>query len=75
MIGEGLSPEEATKKVGMVVEGMFTTEAAYQLAESQNIEMPITESIYRVIRGELKAEDAVNMLMTRAKKDEKIVRI
>ena len=46
MIGEGMSPEEATKKVGMVVEGMFTTEAAYELARRENVEMPITEAIY-----------------------------
>jgi hypothetical protein len=26
MIGEGIAPDEATKRVGMVVEGMFTTD-------------------------------------------------
>ena len=35
MIGEGMSPQEATEKVGMVVEGMFTTEAAYELARAR----------------------------------------
>lgn len=70
MIGEGLSPEEATKKVGMVVEGMFTTEAAYELAQREGVEMPITEAIYRAIRGEIKAADAVELLMGRAKKHE-----
>lgn len=34
MIGEGLPPDEAVKKVGMVVEGMYTTQAAYELARS-----------------------------------------
>lgn len=56
MIGEGLKPEEATKKVGMVVEGMFTTEAAYELAKSHGVEMPITEQIYRVIRGKCRPQ-------------------
>ncbi len=70
MIGEGLSPDEATAKVGMVVEGMFTTEAAYGLAKRENVEMPITEAIYRVIKGEIKAADAVGMLMGREKKHE-----
>ena len=70
MIGEGMAPDEATKKVGMVVEGMFTTEAAYELAARENIEMPITEAIYRVIRGDMKATDAVDLLMGRDKKHE-----
>ncbi len=70
MIGEGMSPQEATEKVGMVVEGMFTTEAAYELARREGVEMPITEAIYRAIKGEIKAADAVGMLMTRDKKRE-----
>lgn len=70
MIGEGMSPDEATKKVGMVVEGMFTTEAAYELAKREGIEMPITEAIYRAIKGEITAADAVELLMGRDKKHE-----
>ncbi|MDO4545062.1 MAG: NAD(P)H-dependent glycerol-3-phosphate dehydrogenase [Bacillota bacterium] len=70
MMGEGMSPEEATKKVGMVVEGMFTTEAAYGLAQREGVEMPITEAIYRVIQGEIKAADAVALLMGRERKHE-----
>lgn len=70
MIGEGLSPEEATAKVGMVVEGMFTTEAAYELAQKVGVEMPITEQIYNVIKGKIDAREAVISLMTRQKKHE-----
>lgn len=70
MIGEGMAPDEATKKVGMVVEGMFTTEAAYELAKRENVEMPITEAIYRAIKGEITAAQAVELLMGRDKKHE-----
>lgn len=70
MIGEGMAPDEATEKVGMVVEGMFTAEAAYELAKRENVEMPITEAIYRAIRGEITAADAVEILMGREKKHE-----
>lgn len=70
MIGEGVSPEEAIKRVGMVVEGMYTTEAARQLAQKMGVEMPITEQIYQVIKGNVKAHDAVMNLMTRQKKHE-----
>ncbi|MGI6752429.1 MAG: NAD(P)H-dependent glycerol-3-phosphate dehydrogenase [Anaerovoracaceae bacterium] len=70
MIGEGMKPSEATKKVGMVVEGIFTTEAAYQLAEGCGVDMPITQQIYRIIKEETDASQAVKELMTRQRKDE-----
>lgn len=70
MIGEGMKPSEATKEVGMVVEGMFTTEAAYELAKKVGVEMPITEQIYRVINEKMDAKEAVMNLMTRQKKHE-----
>ncbi|MDF2656095.1 MAG: NAD(P)H-dependent glycerol-3-phosphate dehydrogenase [Bacillota bacterium] len=70
MIGEGMEPAEATKKVGMVVEGIYTTEAAYQLAQKEGVEMPITEQIYHVINGGSDAREAVKSLMTRQKKHE-----
>ena len=65
-----MNPAEATQKVGMVVEGIYTTEAAYQLAKSVDVEMPITEQIYRVINENADAREAVKSLMTRQKKHE-----
>lgn len=70
LIGEGMKPSEATQKIGMVVEGMYTTEAAYQLAKQVGVEMPITECIYAVINEQIDAKDAVIALMTRDKKNE-----
>lgn len=70
MIGEGVKPSEATKKVGMVVEGMYTTEAAYELAKKVDVEMPITEQIYNVINEKIDAREAVMNLMTRPKQHE-----
>ena len=70
MIGEGMKPSEAVKKVGMVVEGMYTTEAAYELAQQVGVEMPITEQIYRVINEEIDAREAVTSLMSRQRKHE-----
>lgn len=71
MIGEGMEPAEATKRIGMVVEGMFTAEAAYELANKVGVEMPITEAIYGVIQGTVNAREAVTALMTRQRKHEK----
>lgn len=70
MIGEGMSPEAATEKVGMVVEGMYTTEAAYGLAQREEVEMPITQQLYEVINGRADAGDAVEILMGRERKHE-----
>ena len=70
LIGQGKDPKEAVKEVGMVVEGMYTADAAYRLAKKLGVEMPITEAIYKVVQGEVSAADAVHALMTRARKGE-----
>jgi glycerol-3-phosphate dehydrogenase (NAD(P)+) len=70
MIGEGTSPKEAMERVGMVVEGIFTTEAAYELAQKSGVEMPIIEAIYHIINGNIEAKDAVARLMGRPRKHE-----
>jgi glycerol-3-phosphate dehydrogenase (NAD(P)+) len=70
MIGEGVDPKEATERVGMVVEGMFTAEAAHDLANQMNVEMPITEAIYQVVNGHASPHVALDVLMTRDKKSE-----
>lgn len=71
MIGEGEKPSVAVEKVGMVVEGMFTAEAAYQLAQKVGVEMPITECIYNCINEKISAQEAVDLLMGRDRKNEK----
>ena len=70
MIGEGMKPSEAVKKVGMVVEGIYTAEAAFELAQRVGVEMPITEQIYHVINETTDAREAVKSLMTRQRKHE-----
>ncbi len=72
LIGEGDSVDEAAKKIGMVVESVFTTKAAYGLSKKHNVEMPITEKIYEIIQGKIDAKEAVEALMGREKKHEKI---
>ena len=70
LIGEGVSFEETLNKIGMVVEGIKTTESAYELSKLYNIEMPITEQIYNVIYNGLEPKEAVVKLMSRRKKNE-----
>ncbi|OPY58934.1 MAG: Glycerol-3-phosphate dehydrogenase (NAD(P)+) [Pelotomaculum sp. PtaU1.Bin035] len=66
-IGEGSSPEEALARVKMVVEGVRTTRAVYQLSSRCTVEMPITDQIYKVLFEGLSPETAVNNLMNRGR--------
>jgi len=70
MIGQGVAPKEAMERVGMIVEGIPTAEAARELAVKLGVEMPITEAICRVVSGEVPPEEALSALMTRDKKHE-----
>lgn len=70
LLGQGLSPEEATKKVGMVVEGLNALPAAVRLAQLYKVEMPIVETVNAVVSGETPVSDAVRLLMSRGQKTE-----
>ena len=70
VIGEGHSVEEAVQKIGMVVEGLSTAEAANMIAQKYDAEMPITQCIYHMIEGRVNAQEAVEILMGRKKKNE-----
>lgn len=70
MIGEGLSRDEAEKKVGMVVEGIYATKAAYDLSKKLDIEMPIIDQLYGVLYEEADVNQAVKNLMGRKRKHE-----
>ena len=70
LIGQGVSPDEAMKQVNMVVEGVYTTKAAYKLAQKMNVEMPIVEEAYGVLFEGKNVKDAVGNLMRRDKKHE-----
>lgn len=69
-IGEGMEPDEAMKKVNMVVEGVYSTKAAKALGEKYNTELPIIEAVYEILFEGKKAKDGVHDLLTRHKKTE-----
>lgn len=70
LIGQGKSLEDAIKQIGMVVEGAYTVKAAYLLKNKYNLDMPITEVLYKVLYEGNCAKEAVGQLMTRQKKHE-----
>jgi len=69
-IGEGLTYEEASRKVGMVVEGYYALDAAMALCEKYNVEMPIIRAVYDIVKCGEKPEDTIRSLMARAMKSE-----
>ena len=65
LVGQGVSPAEAIKQVGMVVEGIHALPAAMRLAEKYQVEMPIVTAVNDVINAGRDPRDAVAELMRR----------
>ena len=73
LMGQGISPEEATKQVGMVVEGLNALPAAMKLKEKYGVEMPIVEAVDALVSGKISPADTVSRLMNREHKAEQPV--
>lgn len=69
-IGEGLTYEEASEKVGMVVEGYYALDAAMALCDKYGVDMPIIKGVYDIVKCGEKPADAIHALMTREMKSE-----
>jgi glycerol-3-phosphate dehydrogenase (NAD(P)+) len=70
LLAKGMSLEETIEKIGMAVEGAETVKAAVVLARQYQIEMPITEEIYKVLYGTEDVSRSVYKLMMRDSKPE-----
>ena len=72
LLGKGKTLAETLAEVHMVVEGVNTAKAAYDLSKKYGISMPITEQANAVLYENKSPKDAVYELMTRDKKTETI---
>ncbi|GAA0085451.1 NAD(P)H-dependent glycerol-3-phosphate dehydrogenase [Clostridium sp. CTA-7] len=70
LIGEGKTTDQAINEVGMVVEGIKACKAFYELKEDLNIEMPITDILYKILFQNKNPKEAVVDLMERERKNE-----
>jgi len=70
MLGEGLTTAQIRIKIVMVAEGLTTARAVHQLAARFRIEMPICETVYRIIYENMDARQGLRTLMTRPLKGE-----
>ena len=68
-IGRGKKIGEALREIG-TVEGYHTVKAVYRLAQKLSLELPITETVYRVLYENLPLTKAVEYLLNRSPKEE-----
>lgn len=69
-LGHGKKLADVLKDMGMVVEGVATCQAAYELSKRVNVDMPITYSIYQVLYEDKKPQETIAKLMKRSGKPE-----
>ncbi len=65
LLGKGHSLDEVLENMGMIVEGVSTTKAAYELSQQLNVDMPITTAIYNVLYEGQDVKQAAKEIMLR----------
>ena len=69
-LGRGQSIEEAKTEIGQVVEGINTADEVMRLAKKYNVDMPISEHVWKVVNGLMTPAEAVKELMSREVRQE-----
>ncbi len=69
-LGQGIKLKEILEGMKMVAEGVKTARSAYFLAQKHQVEMPITEQVYKVLYEDKDPRGAVKELMSRDLKEE-----
>ena len=70
LLGQGYSLEETLEKVGMVVEGLNSLDAAIELEKKYDLQLPIIDTVANIIAGKTSAKEAVPLLFGRKKINE-----
>jgi len=69
-IAKGEKINDILGSMYMIAEGIKTTKAVYDISKEMNIEVPITECVYKIIYKDLSPVDSVSKLMKRKFKPE-----
>lgn len=72
-IGQGMSVKDALASMKQTVEGIKTIEASYKIGIKYNLDLPIINSAYDVIKENVEPYDALYKIMSRKLKDENIL--
>ena len=69
-LGEGKSLDYILQNMGQVVEGATTVKAVHELCQEKQIDMPISEAIYRVLYENSNVDAEITKMMGRSPKQE-----
>ena len=64
-VGKGRAPKDVISESNMVVEGYYTSESLHSIAIDKNVEMPISQSVYKILYEDLSPKQAIMDLMNR----------
>ncbi len=69
-LGVGKKLDEALAEIGQAVEGAKSARSVGKLAAREGVEMPICETVYRILYEDLSPREAVQELISRTRKSE-----
>ena len=70
LLGQGYSLEETKEKVGMVIEGLNSLDAAIELEKKYDLQLPIIDMVASIVDGKTSVKEAVGKLFARKKQNE-----
>lgn len=71
-LAEGLTEAEALKQIGQVVEAVYNVGQLCDLAKREQVELPIVEQVFRVMKQGVSAKEALKVLFRRAPERESL---
>lgn len=69
-LGQGLTREAVTARIGQEIEGIPTARIVHDMARRHGVDMPITEQVFRILYEGLAPAEAVTNLLLREPKPE-----
>lgn len=70
LLGKGVKPKDAIEQVGATCEGFFAAEAVHYLAKDKNLDLPISDAMYRLLYEDEDIDKVVSSLLSRQRKGE-----
>jgi glycerol-3-phosphate dehydrogenase (NAD(P)+) len=69
-LAQGVTAQQAQARIGQVVEGVRTAEAAHAMAQALGVDVPLMQAVHLVLRNELDPATAASQLMARPERSE-----
>lgn len=70
LLGKGKKPQEAIDEVGAVCEGFFAAEAVHHLAKDKDLDLPISDAMYKLLYEGEDLSRVASSLLSRQRKGE-----